>query len=173
MNEKKATLRARLRQSRLALPSNVVAKNSRLISERLQGASGWAGIRKIHCYEPIKSLNEVDVTPFTAFLQSHYPEIQMYTSQKHKGTWQIVPTHAVNSSDGQNFEIIIVPMLGFDPQSLHRIGYGGGYYDRLLAGHPKARKIGVCFEQGKVKNLPTEAHDIPLDVIITEKAEYH
>ena len=63
-------------------------------------------------------------------------------------------------------------MLGFDPKTLHRIGYGGGYYDQFLATQPQAQKIGVCFDHGKTENIPTEPHDIPLDVIVTEENIY-
>ncbi|HEY5441911.1 MAG TPA: 5-formyltetrahydrofolate cyclo-ligase, partial [Candidatus Saccharimonadales bacterium] len=70
------------------------------------------------------------------------------------------------------FDVILVPMLGFDPATLHRIGYGGGYYDKFLAGQPQAKKIGVCFEQAKVKNFTPESYDVPLNVIVTEQAIY-
>ena len=63
-------------------------------------------------------------------------------------------------------------MLGFNSKALHRIGYGGGYYDKFLATQPQAQKIGVCFEQGKLAQIPAELHDIPLDVIITENHIY-
>jgi 5-formyltetrahydrofolate cyclo-ligase len=62
-------------------------------------------------------------------------------------------------------------MLGFDA-SLHRIGYGGGYYDRFLADQPKAKKIGVCYEVSKVGKIPAEPHDVPLDFIVSESHTY-
>ncbi len=68
----------------------------------------------------------------------------------------------------EQFDVIIVPMLGFDPKTMHRIGYGGGFYDKFLATQPHAKKIGVCFDLGKVDHIETEAHDVPLDLIITE-----
>lgn len=63
--------------------------------------------------------------------------------------------------------MIIVPMLGFDG-ALHRLGYGGGYYDRLLARQATARKIGLCYDLGRLEQLPVEPHDQPLDAVITE-----
>jgi 5,10-methenyltetrahydrofolate synthetase len=65
-----------------------------------------------------------------------------------------------------------VPLLGFDTKTLHRIGYGGGYYDRFLATQSQSLKIGICFEQGKLAELPADRHDIPLDTVITETAVY-
>lgn len=66
------------------------------------------------------------------------------------------------------FDLILVPMLGFDDQ-LQRIGYGGGYYDKFLATQPHASKIGVCFELGRLDQpIPAEPHDIPLERVVTE-----
>jgi 5-formyltetrahydrofolate cyclo-ligase len=69
------------------------------------------------------------------------------------------------------FDIIIVPMLGFDEQ-LNRLGYGGGFYDRFLANQLQARKIGVCFDACLVNKVPFEPHDITMDLIVTETKTY-
>jgi 5-formyltetrahydrofolate cyclo-ligase len=64
--------------------------------------------------------------------------------------------------------LIVVPIVGFD-KKCHRIGYGGGYYDRFLQNVPKARKIGIAFSLQETEDIPTESTDIPLDEIITEQ----
>jgi len=69
------------------------------------------------------------------------------------------------------FDVILVPMLGFD-SSCQRIGHGGGWYDRFLAQNPRALKIGVCFEDFKVAQVPRESHDIKLDYVVTEAQVY-
>jgi 5-formyltetrahydrofolate cyclo-ligase len=69
------------------------------------------------------------------------------------------------------FDVVIVPMLGFD-NDLQRIGYGGGYYDKFLAGQGGAKKIGVCFTLGLISKVPSEPHDIKLDTIVTENKIY-
>ena len=65
---------------------------------------------------------------------------------------------------------VIVPCLAFS-SSRHRIGYGGGYFDRFLNKH-KGPKIGLAFEMQHVDLLPSETHDIRLDMIITESGIY-
>ncbi len=62
---------------------------------------------------------------------------------------------------------VLVPMLAFDRHG-HRLGYGGGYYDRTLAGLPAARAIGIAYAGQEVPSLPREPHDHPLDAVITE-----
>ncbi|HEY0105663.1 MAG TPA: 5-formyltetrahydrofolate cyclo-ligase [Rhizomicrobium sp.] len=63
--------------------------------------------------------------------------------------------------------LILVPLLAFDSGG-HRLGYGGGYYDRTLATLPRARAIGVAYAGQEVPALPREDHDHPLDAVITE-----
>jgi 5-formyltetrahydrofolate cyclo-ligase len=61
---------------------------------------------------------------------------------------------------------VIVPMLAFS-NSGHRIGYGGGYFDRFLKDH-RGLKVGLAYEWQHIDVMPVESHDIPLDIIITE-----
>ena len=62
----------------------------------------------------------------------------------------------------------IVPMNGFDEQG-HRLGYGGGYFDRTLAAAaPRPLTIGVGFELARLPTIQPRPHDIAMDFIVTE-----
>lgn len=164
----KSELRDSLRKSRLTMPVEERRAQSVAICAGLLRSVDWSAVRSLHCYEPIESLGEVDVTSFVADVKESYPDLSIYTSRKLGGEWGIVSADSGEPVDpALRFDAVIVPMLGFDPR-LHRIGFGGGYYDKFLAAQPQARKIGVCFEQGLVKRLPREPHDVALDMIITE-----
>ncbi|MEK7275570.1 MAG: 5-formyltetrahydrofolate cyclo-ligase [Candidatus Desantisbacteria bacterium] len=78
-------------------------------------------------------------------------------------------------------EMIIVPGIAFDING-YRIGYGGGYYDRLLEPisekYPQENKkhqniktclIGICFECQLIDAIPVENHDMSVEIIITEE----
>jgi 5-formyltetrahydrofolate cyclo-ligase len=82
-------------------------------------------------------------------------------------TWQVVEAAETSRLANPDLDLVIVPMLGFD-KHLNRIGYGGGYYDRLLSYHPDALKVGVCYAACEVEQILVEEHDINLDIIITE-----
>ena len=70
-------------------------------------------------------------------------------------------------------DIVIMPLLGFDRQGT-RLGYGGGYYDRTLAHMRKKPKlIGLAFAAQELEVIPREAHDVPLDAIVTEAGVRH
>jgi 5,10-methenyltetrahydrofolate synthetase len=163
----KIELRRALKRGRLTLPPAERQAKSTAIVGCLWQAVDWSEVTTVHCFEPIERLGEIDMTDFVAALQAEHPNIQLFTSRQVKNDWQIVSIRDAEPTVAPQFDVIIVPMLGFDA-NLNRLGYGGGYYDRFLAGQPQARKIGVCFELGKLDQLPAEPHDIPLDMIITE-----
>ena len=64
-----------------------------------------------------------------------------------------------------DYDLIIVPGLAFDERK-YRVGYGGGYYDGFLSEHNEALKAGVFYPFQKVDQVPTESHDLALDVIL-------
>jgi 5-formyltetrahydrofolate cyclo-ligase len=166
----KAELRTHLKQLRQKLTDTERESLGRQICSRLE-AINWSEVRTVHCFEPIAQLGEVDISTFVATLQKYYPKIQLYTSQKIDGDWKIVSWQSHNPAQELQFDAVIVPMLGFD-SSLHRIGYGGGYYDKFLVTQKRAKKIGVCFQECKIQYVPTEPHDVALDTIVTESTVY-
>jgi len=64
-------------------------------------------------------------------------------------------------------EAVIVPGIVFDRKG-NRIGYGAGYYDRLLK-KVKAKKIALAYDFQVMERIPNEEHDVRMDVIVTEK----
>ena len=64
-------------------------------------------------------------------------------------------------------ELIIVPGIVFDERG-NRIGYGGGYFDRLLR-KMKAKKVALAYDFQILKEIPNEEHDVRMDVIVSEK----
>ena len=65
----------------------------------------------------------------------------------------------------------MIPLVAFD-KNLNRLGYGGGYYDRLitkLSKKKKVIKIGLAFSIQQVDKVPINMHDQKLDYIVTNK----
>lgn len=66
--------------------------------------------------------------------------------------------------------ILLIPLLAFDARG-HRLGYGGGYYDRTLEAlraHGNIRAIGIAYAGQEIDSIPDENHDHLLDMIATE-----
>ncbi len=61
--------------------------------------------------------------------------------------------------------LVLMPGLAFDPQG-HRIGYGGGFYDKFLSREPEHPTLALCYEFQMVEKLETEQFDIPVDEVI-------
>jgi 5-formyltetrahydrofolate cyclo-ligase len=68
-------------------------------------------------------------------------------------------------------DVLLVPLVAFD-KNLNRLGYGGGYYDRLikkLSKKKKIMKIGLAFSAQKIDKVPINMYDQKLDYIVTNK----
>ena len=61
--------------------------------------------------------------------------------------------------------LVLMPGLAFDPEG-HRIGYGGGFYDKFLEREPNHPTLALCYEFQMLPHLETEEHDIPVDTVI-------
>lgn len=61
--------------------------------------------------------------------------------------------------------LVLMPGLAFDTQG-HRIGYGGGFYDRFLAEEPNHPTLALCYEFQMFAHLETEEFDIPVDTVL-------
>ena len=65
-------------------------------------------------------------------------------------------------------DVLLVPLLAFDARG-HRLGYGGGFYDRTLAALDAKLAIGVAYAGQETDALPIHERDHPLDMVVTEK----
>lgn len=61
--------------------------------------------------------------------------------------------------------LVLMPGLAFDPQG-HRMGYGGGFYDKFLAQERQHPTVALCYDFQVLPHLDTEEHDIPIDRVI-------
>ena len=64
-------------------------------------------------------------------------------------------------------DFLLIPLLAFDTKG-HRLGYGGGFYDRTLAQLPGRFRLGCAFAAQQVDDVPVGPYDITLDAVATE-----
>lgn len=68
-------------------------------------------------------------------------------------------------------DLVLAPLVGFDPGK-YRLGYGGGYFDRTLAAsNPPPFAVGVGYDFSLLETIFPQPHDIPMDAILTEHHE--
>jgi 5-formyltetrahydrofolate cyclo-ligase len=66
-------------------------------------------------------------------------------------------------------EAFIVPCVAIDPHG-NRVGFGAGFYDRMLVAAPGVPRIGVAFEVQVLPRIAARAWDVPMDLLVTERA---
>ena len=94
-------------------------------------------------------------------------EIREYEKDVSPGAWGIPEPLEKICAAIDDVDIVIVPGLAFDERG-HRLGYGAGFYDRLLASFSKMTAA-LAFEIQIVKHIPAVEHDVPVKKIVTEK----
>jgi 5-formyltetrahydrofolate cyclo-ligase len=157
------------------------------IRDRCQRELDWASYRTIHLFLPIPRRNEIDTWPLLSWIWRTYPEKQVFVPRM-LGT--DIESVAINDKtvfgpnalgipepmrgrvlgESEKIDLVITPLLAFD-QKGHRVGYGGGYYDRFLASHPEATTVGLAYEKCCIEpEIETGRYDIPLDMVVTSVA---
>lgn len=77
-----------------------------------------------------------------------------------------IPEPVADGPEGDDpTALMLMPGMAFDREG-HRIGYGGGFYDKFLAEEPQHPTIALCYEFQMVEDLPTEEFDIPVDCVL-------
>lgn len=94
-------------------------------------------------------------------------ELRCYTGRDdlQEGAFHIMEPVGALFTDLALIDVVLVPGVAFDAQG-HRLGRGKGYYDRFLQSVSDIKKIGVCFDFQKVEQVPSEAHDIVVDIVV-------
>lgn len=176
----KASLRAAAMLRRDAL--NERERRSAMICARIMASPIYAAARAIHCYLPMRS--EVDTRPLIADALADGKRVavpivvpkaaglahawieSLAADTLNPGAFGTFNPRDLRPAAPGDWELVIVPLLAFDRRG-YRLGYGKGYYDRLLAAS-SVTSIGVSFAAQEIDLLPVEAHDIALDWIVTE-----
>jgi 5-formyltetrahydrofolate cyclo-ligase len=174
--------RARLIELRRALPLAERARLGEAIAEKLLAAPElFVAPRRLGFYWPIRG--EPDMRPFVrALLERGYEaalpvvvaknapvEFHRWTPSTRltrQSVWGIpVPAER----EPVRPDVLLIPLVGMD-DACYRLGYGGGYYDRTLASlSPRPLAVGVGYELGRLSSIYPQAHDIPMDVVVTEE----
>lgn len=182
-NKAKEEIRGNLRSSRKGIPQSIFLQYSKTIIDHFYDQEEYQNANTIHCYVSMNERREVNtqpliremlsnnkgvVVPVTQFEDQSLQHIKLNAfSDLETNKWGVLEPRRGEEYQTSDIDLVIVPMVGGDEHA-HRIGYGGGFYDRFLQ-NIRVRTIGFCFEQNIVSSLPTEPFDVPLDKIITEE----
>ncbi|MDP3938541.1 MAG: 5-formyltetrahydrofolate cyclo-ligase [Deltaproteobacteria bacterium] len=178
----KAALRREVKSAREEISDLDRAAWSDAIRRRVAALPVWTRAKVVALYAPIRG--EADLLPLVELARAEgkrvvfpraraaaraleFLEIES-AGQLHPGAYGVPepPDEAGRRVPFPAVELLVLPGLAFDPEG-RRLGFGGGYYDRLLAeGGPIT--IGIAFEMQMRTRLPDEAHDRGVEIVVTE-----
>ncbi len=181
--ESKRALRAEMLAARQRLPAAEREASSRAIAERVASLPAFAAARTLALYPAMGA--EVDTAEIarralTAGKRLAWPRFQ--PSALALSFAACLPEDLVPGPSGTRqpppgapavplaeIDCVLVPGVAFDPRGL-RLGRGRGHYDATLSALPRrADRLGLAFEVQLVAEVPREAHDAPLDAVVTER----
>ena len=165
----------------LAQPPDVRAAKSAQLCEAILAMQAWRDAATVVIFAPQSREPDVEMLwPHAAGKSLAYPRVNAGRLDIFRvasvydllpGAFGIrepsdAPENAVAPGD---IDLILVPGVAFTRAGL-RLGRGGGFYDRLLAGLPASTiRIGVCFASQVLDELPVEPHDQRVDFVATEE----
>ena len=192
MSWTKQQSRAYFLEERKKITSAQAEKESEFIATRLLEVLAQSSVRYLHSFIADGSRNEVDTESIRQILQKNLPSLRWVAPRIIPGTrdmqhfvwddattfipnrWGIAEPDPFSSQllDIQRIDAVLVPLLAFDKQG-HRVGYGGGYYDRFLAEcRTDTLKIGLSLFDPIDAISDVNAWDISLDFCVTPTAVY-
>ncbi|MFD2572321.1 5-formyltetrahydrofolate cyclo-ligase [Spirosoma soli] len=198
----KAELRTQYLAQRRALSAKDVEKLSTTIAgntlayapvkELISSSTVGFKPKMIHVFLPIVQQNEVNTWPIIHRIWGSYVNVQIVVSvtdmsTRHLLHYELTPdTALLNNRWGipepvvwqrqpvrsESIDLILVPLLAFDQQG-HRVGYGGGFYDRFLAEcRPDCLKVGLSLFEPVERIDEVEITDVRLDKCVTPQSVY-
>ncbi|GAB2522667.1 5-formyltetrahydrofolate cyclo-ligase [Spirosoma aerophilum] len=192
----KSALRQSFLAQRKALEADDVTRLSERIADHFFTYLEQNGLAEtpftLHTFLPIKRHNEVNTWAIVEPIWLSYSHIQVSVPVTDEYNQQLlnytifpgtplvnnrlgIPEPAIGSryeTEPGQISIVLVPLLAFDKTG-HRVGYGGGYYDRFLADDvPDSRKIGLSLFDPVDNIVDVEPTDVRLDVCITPEHTY-
>ena len=185
--ETKKSLRSALRAAREGIPAGLRCFKSERILERLVRRSEYRSAKNPAF--TFSHVGEVDTAPLLR-KRAECGEPVLLPLTRGKGEMQF---HRVASLDTltpsrfgilepdpsldpivpmEEIDLVVLPGVGFDPRG-NRLGQGGGYFDRFLSRLPaKVPRIGLAFDRQILERIPTDSHDQPVDLVLTERTQY-
>ena len=173
----KKELRRSIRERKRAMTEGEIESRSQKLGELFIASQAYRDAKTIYGYLPYNQ--EVRTVPMleqalrdgkTVAVPKCYGDEMKFIvmtdlSQVEKGYAGIPEPIADGPVADDETALVLMPGLAFDPQG-HRIGYGGGFYDKFLSREPAHPTLALCYEFQMLPHLETEAHDIPVDTVL-------
>lgn len=173
----KKELRRQIREQKRAMTEDDIRRRSEALAAKFYASEAYQNAKTIYGYLPYNQ--EVRTVPMLeqairdgkrVAVPKVYGEEMKFLylddmTQVAKGYAGIPEPIADEPVAEDKTALVLMPGLAFDPQG-HRVGYGGGFYDKFLAAEPEHPTLALCYEFQFLPSLETEEHDIPIDYVL-------
>lgn len=173
----KRELRSSIRAQKRAMTEEMIQQKSRILGELFAASEAYRNAKTIYGYLPYNQ--EVRTVPMlqraledgkrVAVPKVYGDEMRFICmtdlTRVEKGYAGIPEPVDDGPVADDPTALVLMPGLAFDPQG-HRIGYGGGFYDKFLEKEPNHPTVALCYDFQMLPKLETESHDIPVDWVI-------
>lgn len=171
----KTKIRRRIRNKKNILSDMEKSESSRLVFQKIEELPEFINAKSVLLYWslPDELPTHIFIEKWCKTKQILLPMVKedrmlikpfVSTKDLHKsdmGIWE----PATQNEYLKQIDIVLVPGIAFD-KSKNRLGRGKGYYDRYFMSK-NVTKVGICYDFQLLENVPTETHDIKMDIIIT------
>jgi 5-formyltetrahydrofolate cyclo-ligase len=180
-SDAKRALRSELIARRARLAPSERDEKSRAVADRLDGLAPFRDARVVALYVAIGA--EVDASEIARRAAARGVRIGFPRGSEFERGLRFAscaaaelvrgplgvfePPEGAPALDPREVECVVMPGVGFSEDGF-RLGRGGGYYDATLPLLPRAVRVGLAFDVQIVPTLPHDAHDAPLDAVVTE-----
>lgn len=173
----KQELRQAIRARKRAMTEEDILRRSEILAEKFARSNAYRAAKTIYGYLPYNQ--EVRTVPmlrraleegkWVAVPKVYGDDMKFIylddLSQVAKGYAGIPEPVADGPVAQDETALVLMPGLAFD-RAGHRIGYGGGFYDKFLAREPHHPTVALCYDFQVMDRLETEEFDIPVDLVI-------
>ena len=173
----KKELRRQIREQKRAMTEAEIIEKSEKLGALFAASSLYQNAKTIYGYLPYnqevrtipmleQALRDGKVVAVPKVIGDEMVFIRMDDlTQVEKGYAGIPEPIANGPAADDPHALVLMPGLAFDPQG-HRIGYGGGFYDRFLASEPEHPTLALCYDFQMLPHVETEEFDIPVDCVL-------
>ena len=173
----KTALRKQIREQKRAMTEAQIEEKSRLLGEKFVASEAYKKAKTIYGYLPYNQ--EVRTVPMlqqalkdgkrVAVPRVWGDEMIFYYmtdfDRVEKSSFGIPEPLGDEPVADDPTALVLMPGLAFDEEG-HRIGYGGGFYDRFLAQEPNHPTLALCYDFQMLPKVQTEEFDIPVDFVL-------
>lgn len=179
----KQEIRRRRRSLRKGFPLEARQARSLKIAERVRALPEWEAAKTVLAFVSMRTEVQTSALVESAWaagkrvaapcMNATFDDLVLRewaegAELEESGKMFLQPLAGAGSVAEEEVDLVIVPALAVDERG-YRVGYGGGFYDRLLPRLTRAFRVAVIFDFERIAEVPTHERDVPVHALVTDE----